>query len=614
MIKDARLEALLSSLGKTEWRAGQQELLSWAIAGHACLGVLPTGSGKSLCYQIAALAMEGTSVVVSPLIALMRDQVQQLCAYDVAAQQWDSSLSAEEKSELLRRLRAGELKILFVAPESLEQADLCACLAEIPLGLFVVDEAHCVSEWGHSFRPNYLKLPAWSRRYKFRALMALTATATPAVRRDLQAAFGIEPAHEFCLSPYRANIARRVMISSDKGQDVADFLRESGHQPAIVYCRSRKGTEELGAFLEAQGFVARAYHAGQDVGQRLEIQDAFFRGEIEVLVATIAFGMGVDKSNVRAVIHYDAPSSPESYVQESGRAGRDGAAAQSLLLLDQSDFVENRNRILADMPDEEALTRCARWLVPPNRRVVSLWDLTTQCDVSEDLPLRILSQLEGRVLASERGFKFYKVRPLFAMSTILDGRDAMEVARLTWLNEHRDGELEDAALAWDCDFVEAMTYLRDCEASQEWRVDFRQIAMELQRVDEVCPQSIAQNLMTYYERRRDSSLQRWETLAEMMLAPDCLNAALERYFMEADAVELCCKSCSSCLSEKRDLSEAPDLLVSDMPPHADLPEFARDGQLKRFLLGMVSPSLMRRRLWSHPHYGAMAGAAWEDLL
>ncbi len=621
---EARVLALFR---KPALRPGQRELISWALAGENALAVLPTGHGKSLCYQAAAMLLGGTSVVVSPLIALMRDQVEALEKLGLPAARFDSSLADDERLELLDRIAAGELRLLFVAPESLENPALGAALEKAELSLFVVDEAHCVSAWGHSFRPDYLRLPRWWQGRGFSSMLALTATATPLVRRDLMQAFGIPAERVLAFSPYRANIRRRVeAVADDAARDAAlvAFLREPGHRPAIVYTRSRKGAEEVAGVLERAGFSAACYHAGQTAELRARLQDEFLGNEKEVLVATIAFGMGIDKPDVRAVIHVNLPSSPEAYLQESGRAGRDGEPCSSLVYLNGGDVVEAHNRIYGAEPDAEGVLRCVRWLLPPpgSRRVVSLWELGTSCDVPEDCPVRALEQLEelGAVALEAEGMKYYKLRPLFPLSTILDGRDEEECARLRWLDKHREGEVEAAADAWDCSYAEAMELLRECEAAGEWKLTFRQRALCLQAPPQhvvADARRVAAELSDYYARRLGRDLARQDELVAMLTARTCFNVALNRYFMEEEAAHLqptaACGHCSACCSGQG--TPLPPCAVPEhpRPPAEELPEFFREGQRRRFLLGIASPGIMARRLWGHPHYGCCVGIPWQDV-
>ncbi len=610
---------VLTLFRKPSLRAGQRELIAWALAGQNALAVLPTGHGKSLCYQAAAMLLGGTSVVVSPLIALMRDQVEALEKLGLPAARFDSSLSDEERLELLDRLAAGELRLLFVAPESLENPALGAALAGIPLSLFVVDEAHCVSAWGHSFRPDYLHLPRWWQSRGFRSMLALTATATPLVRRDLMAAFGIPEERVLAFSPYRPNIRRLVEAAADDAaRDAAliTFLQQEENRPAIVYTRTRKGAEEVAGMLQRAGLDSACYHAGQNAELRARLQDDFLANRLDVLVATIAFGMGVDKPDVRAVIHANLPSSPESYLQESGRAGRDGEPCTSLVFLNGGDVVEARNRIYAAEPDAEGVLRCVRWLLPAPRRVVSLWELGTACDVPDDTVVRALERLEelGAVELEAEGMKWYKVRPLFPLETILDGRDEQECARLRWLDKHREGEVEHAAWEWDCSYAEAMDWLRECEAAGEWKLSFRQRALCLHALPGaagVDTRSVAEELSEYYAQRLARDLARQEELIAMLTAGACFNVALNRYFMESEAVP--CGHCSPC-----ETGQGVAVPPYAPPPHPEplaeeLPEFWREGQRRRFLLGISSPGMMARRLWSHPLYGCCVGIPWQEV-
>lgn len=604
---------MLRLFGRESFRPGQQELVRSALAGRHCLGIMPTGHGKSLCYQMAAAMLPGRmSIVVSPLIALMREQVAYLQGLGMAVYRYDSTLEEAERESLLCALAGGRVQLLYVAPESLDNAALQQALGGVKLGVFVVDEAHCISEWGHSFRPDYLKLPRWCESRAFHAIMAFTATATLRVRADLCRAFNIADADVVSISPYRPNISRCVLGTRDRKAALCEFLRDSAHVPAIVYARTRKGSEELAAALQEAGLDAAAYHAGQPTELREQLQDDFLANRRRILVATIAFGMGVDKPDVRSVVHFNAPTSPESYLQESGRAGRDGAPAVSLVLLDGQDVQDAGNRIYAAEPDAEGVLRASRWLLPAAPSVVALWELGTTCDVPEDVPLRLLASLQqaGHISIEGRGYKYYKVKPLFSLSSILDGRGPQETEQLRWLDANREGEVADAADAWKCSYAGAMEVLRECEKSGEWKVTFRQQAFYLVPQGGGDARAMAAELSAAYARRRDADLERMRTLLAMLTRQECINSALSRYFTGESPAP--CGHCSACCGKETSIPPAASAGIT-LPADADLPEFSRPAQRRRFLLGIASPGLMARRLWAHPHYGCAATAAWDEL-
>lgn len=327
--------------------------MSHVIAGGDAIVLMPTGGGKSVCYQLPALARPGVGIVVSPLIALMRNQVEALRQLGVRAAALNSSLDAAERSRVRADLRGGRLDLLYVAPERLVSPDFLALLDEVPIALFAIDEAHCISQWGHDFRPEYMQLAALGTRFPGVPRIALTATADPQTREDIRRRLDLGVARLFLASFDRPNIFYNIALKSEPKKQLLAFLKTHPGESGIVYCLSRATVEETAAWLRAQGINALAYHAGLDAGMRNRHQDAFLAEDGIVLVATIAFGMGIDKPDVRFVAHVDLPSSLEAFYQETGRAGRDGQPAETLLLYGLHD-VTLRGRMIdqGDAPDE----------------------------------------------------------------------------------------------------------------------------------------------------------------------------------------------------------------------------------------------------------------------
>jgi ATP-dependent DNA helicase RecQ len=333
-------EILKNTFGYNTFRPHQREVIENVLARRDTLAVMPTGGGKSLCYQIPALMLPGLTVVVSPLIALMKDQVEQLRAAGVPALFLNSTLSPEAYAANMEHVRAGDVKLLYVAPETLLTPRIFNLLDSLQVDLLTIDEAHCISEWGHDFRPEYRQLVDVRKRYPKAVCLALTATATQRVRADITRSLGFSQSNEFVASFNRENLYIEVAPKREPEKQAVRFLERFKDQSGIIYCFSRKQVDELSAHLARKGFSVRPYHAGLEDDERHRNQEAFIRDDVQIIVATIAFGMGINKPNVRFVLHYDLPKSIEGYYQEIGRAGRDGLPAHCLLLYSYSDVAK----------------------------------------------------------------------------------------------------------------------------------------------------------------------------------------------------------------------------------------------------------------------------------
>ncbi|MEX2574492.1 MAG: DNA helicase RecQ [Balneolaceae bacterium] len=336
-MNDKAKSILKSTFGFNQFRPLQEEVISKVLDKKDTLVIMPTGGGKSLCYQIPSLLFEGLTIVISPLISLMKDQVEQLRAYEIPALFLNSSLTPEEYDSNISRLESGEIKLLYLAPETLLMPRTRQLLSSLRVDCFTIDEAHCISEWGHDFRPEYRKLSEVRKDFPRAVCLALTATATPRVREDICRFLDMSGAQTFVASFDRENLFLKIADKDDPLEQILDFLYTRKKQSGIIYCFSRRQVDELYMDLKDEGHSVRPYHAGLSEKVRSRHQEAFARDDVAIIVATVAFGMGINKPDVRFVIHHDMPQNIESYYQQIGRAGRDGIRADCLLLYSHAD-------------------------------------------------------------------------------------------------------------------------------------------------------------------------------------------------------------------------------------------------------------------------------------
>jgi len=331
-------ETLKEVFGYSQFRGEQEKIINNVLIGRNTFVLMPTGAGKSMCYQLPAIMLEGTAIVISPLIALMKNQVDQLQALGINAHFLNSTLSKAESTRVKKETIQGKTKLLYVAPESLTKDENINFLGETKISFVAIDEAHCISEWGHDFRPEYRKIKMIIERLGNLPIIALTATATPKVRMDIQKNLKMELADVYVSSFHRKNLFYEVRPKENTKKQLVKFVKTHKGQSGIIYCLSRKKVEEIAEFLRVNDINALPYHAGMDSSIRMRNQDAFLNEDVDVIVATIAFGMGIDKPDVRFVVHYDAPKSIEGYYQETGRAGRDGLDSFCLMFFSTKDL------------------------------------------------------------------------------------------------------------------------------------------------------------------------------------------------------------------------------------------------------------------------------------
>ncbi len=628
MGEDALQLRLREVFGFDRFRPGQREVCEALLAGRSALAVFPTGGGKSLCYQLPALLMEGTTLVVSPLLALMKDQVDVLVARGVAAARLDSSLDADQSREVLNALSDGRLKLLYVAPERFLNERFLDRLARSPLAMLAIDEAHCISDWGHDFRPDYLKLADHARRLRVPRVLALTATATPAVAEDVAKAFAIEPRDQVITGFYRPNLELDLHgVTPVRRDELLDAEAFSG--PSIVYVTLQKTAERLAERLAGRGVAARAYHAGMEPEDRSAVQEAFMAGAVRVVVATIAFGMGIDKSNVREVLHYNLPKSLESYAQEIGRAGRDGRPAVCRMFACRDDLPALANFSYGDTPTPEAVAGLVSALLGGADEVaVSTRALSNDHDARELVVKTLLTYLEldGWVRQTTPIYTEYKWKWLRDREEVLAGFDADRrafLARLfdaatvgrTWhkvvLSEAAEqlGEPRDR-------LVRALDWLAEKGALELEASGVQQRIRVLRRPED--PAALAAELVARFEALERSSIDRLAEVVRFVEGEGCHTARLVGYFGET--LGRPCGHCTGCRSGRvtlppasgRPVWPAPEELARLVGAHPRALGSPR--AIARLLCGVGSPALTRAKLHRSPLFGRLAEADFREVM
>ncbi|HEX2569840.1 MAG TPA: ATP-dependent DNA helicase RecQ [Polyangia bacterium] len=627
------MTALYSTLQKvfgfSSFRDGQERVCDALLAGRSALAIFPTGGGKSLCYQLPALLLPGLTLVVSPLIALMKDQVDFLKSKGVPAARLDSSLDAAETAAILDGIAAGRLKLLYVAPERFLNERFLDRMARARISLLAIDEAHCISQWGHNFRPDYLKLAEYARHLRAERVLALTATATPRVGEDIAAAFAIARDDRVLTGFYRPNLTLEfVSVSRDTRDDV--LLASSFDGPTIVYVTLQKTAERIARKLASQGLAARAYHAGMESDERAAIQDWFMAGDDRIVVATIAFGMGIDKSNIRAVVHYNLPKSLESYTQEIGRAGRDGKPSLCRMLACRDDLPTLANFVYGDTPTRTAVEGVVAALLDRGPAVeVSYRTLSDAHDMRELVVKTLVTYLELDGLAkqttpiyAEYKWKYLTPRDRVlaqfdeARRRFLDAVFAAATEGRTWARldlaeaAERLGEPRER-------LVRALDYLAEKGHLELQATGLRQRLVVLRRPDDRA--ALIGSLVERFETLEAREVARLQEVVDFVEGDGCHTTRLVGYFGER--LERPCGHCTFCLTGKRVRLE-PATPPAPFPSAAEIRALraespnalAEPRSVARFLCGLTSPALTRGKLSRHPLYGSLTEADFRDVL
>ena len=627
------LPSLQQHFGFSTLRHGQAEVIERILAGHSVAAIFPTGSGKSLCYQLPALHLPHLTLVISPLLALMRDQLDFLRSKGIAAAALDSTLDANQSRELMAQVERGELKILMISVERLKNERFRRFIARIPLSLLVVDEAHCISEWGHNFRPDYLKLPSYRQQLQIPQVLLLTATATPAVIADMQRKFAIAPENVVATGFYRANLDITVLPVPhvQRDQELLRLIAQDPRLPTIVYVTLQQTAERVATLLQQEGIRAQAYHAGMASEQREAIQQGFMSNRHDCIVATIAFGMGIDKANIRRVVHYDLPKSIENYSQEIGRAGRDGQPAHCTVLASREQVPVLENFVYGDTPDRQSIALVLEEIRnSPAEWEITLWRLSQRSNIRQ-LPLKtLLVYLElAEVIApaysyfAEFRFKFIQspdeilnrfngerrqfLQQVFAAAPRARSWCSLDLAELARLGAERSRA------------VTALDYLHQ----QGWiELESKQMTEVYHRLtlpDDLQP--LIQQLHQQFLDKERSELQRIQQMLQFFESSACLSQQLAHYFADTQAPQRCghCSSCrgahvtlpeaaSSSLLQSAPLASWLQQLAQTCSPHPLTPRL-----VARHLCGLVTPLSSQLKLPGLPSHGRLSQLPFAEV-
>ena len=627
---------LTQYFGFDQFREGQQQTIEQLLAGQSSLSVFPTGSGKSLCYQFTATQLPHLTLVISPLIALMHDQLAFLQSKGIPSASLDSTQSKEDSQAVMQQVRNGQIKILMISVERFKNERFRRFIQGVPISMLVVDEAHCISEWGHNFRPDYLKLPQYQQELNIPLVLLLTATATRRVQKDMALKFHIAPEHIVQTGFYRQNLD--IDLISAQGQDKQVLLHQvlnDTQGAGIVYVTQQKTADDLAASLQQSGYSAVSYHAGLGNEVRAAIQNDFMAGQTRIIVATIAFGMGIDKSDIRFVVHYDLPKSIENYSQEIGRAGRDGQPSRCVMLASLDGLHVLENFVYGDTPEPHAIQALLQEIF--NNTINGEWEtqaygLSMATNIRA-LPLKtLLVQLElaGAIVPRYSYYSDVKLKWNQSLDQIAQALKPEQQAIFSHIAQrtafkkiwgvpdferlHQQGLERGAVLS----LLEQLADRDLITLETKGLTDVYGVRSEL-----LTP-ALAEELQRYVEQKQTSEIERIATMIRFFELDRCLNHNLARYFGDQQAPERCghCSVCRGSVlslannddyqmvdSLTNDMQAAKLWLLQKLPQNQVTPVL-----LARFMAGLTQPVFTKLKARQRPEFGKYENTSYEEIL
>ena len=615
---------LQKHFGFASFLKGQEAVIRKVLEDQSAAAIFPTGAGKSLCYQLPAMLLTGLTLVVSPLLSLMKDQLDFLLANNIPAARLDSTLEKNEYNTILERAKSGQLKILMIAVERFKNERFRSHLQKTDVTLLVVDEAHCISEWGHNFRPEYLKLPDYQKEFNIPQSLLLTATATEPVVEDMCAKFDILRENVFVTGFYRNNLFLQVTptAASEKKNRLLQRIQEAPQEPTIVYVTLQKTAEDVAEFLCANKVNAHPYHAGMETEKREQIQNKFMDGTLVCITATIAFGMGIDKKDIRRIIHYDLPKSIENYSQEIGRSGRDGKPALCEVLANRDNIHVLENFIYGDTPEKSSIRQLLK-IIKENKGFV--WEIKATA-LSNEMNIRILPlktllvylAMEKVIRPKLTYFEEYSFRFNTEPTTITDSFEGERKKFVATIMDHchtrkiwTTVDIPTILNSYETDrqrIITALEYFEEkgwIELQSKQTVEVYDILTQAFDVDD-----LAQKMYALFKKKEHVEIQRIHNMVTFFESEACISKRLAKYFGEYLEQERC-GHCSFCENGKAVLQDTAELKPLSHFVYKEMTdEFIRavgeqfsEVNLTKFLCGIYTPVFSKLKIKKLPYFG-----------